>query len=104
MSYRPRDLAVVVWLLALVDVGLRRLGHWRRGRHSWWSTRRSATVREKGLGLAWRIAEGRCVCCGIETEDFEAIAEGVRMRREYASTLRMPKTSSVQVMWHGGTR
>lgn len=31
-----------------------------------------------------RIREGRCACCGLETDDFELIAEAdIRMCREH---------------------
>lgn len=30
-----------------------------------------------------RVREGRCSCCGGETEDFEWIHEGVKMCREW---------------------
>ena len=33
--------------------------------------------------LLRRVREGLCVCCGMETEDFVALAEGVKMCREY---------------------
>ena len=40
----------------------------------------------EAAGTRRSIAEGRCACCGITTEDYEEIAPGIRMCREWCIT------------------
>ena len=38
---------------------------------------------QEALDTWQRVRDGRCACCGIVTEDWEPIAEGVLMCREW---------------------
>lgn len=45
-------------------------------------TEDSTTLGYMGVCTLKRVREGRCACCGGETEDFRYIAEGVKQCNE----------------------
>jgi len=41
------------------------------------------TEQDEARDMRRRIREGRCACCGYDTEDFIGIGEGIKMCREF---------------------
>lgn len=48
----------------------------------WWKMTTDYMEGYVGMRILQRVRDGRCACCGGETEDFRYIAEGVKQCNE----------------------